>query len=115
MSTQYEPFANVIGRVGRGGAEVRNEGRVVRFSVAKRQGFGDGETQWYDVDVWRDKKNGEHNPLFDKVKNLQQGQLVAVEAMSSKARTVGERVYLTLPAINVWRLTDIGEADGDEW
>lgn len=113
----YQPFPNVIGRVGRGGTEVRDvkDNQVARFSVAQRTGFGEGATQWYDVEVWSTRRNGEPEPLFTKVQSLQQGQLVAVESLTPKERTHNEKTYVTLPALNVWRLTDIAEESGDEW
>lgn len=111
----YADFPNVIGRVGRETVvrDVKDQ-QVAQFSLAQRTGFGDGATKWYDVEVWSTRRNGDPEPLFTKVQSLQKGQLVAVESLTPKERTHNERTYVTLPALNVWRLTDIGD-DGSDW
>lgn len=115
MPEQYEDFAHVTGRVGRD-AEVRDvkDSQVAVFSVAKRLGFGEGQTQWYDVEVWATRRNGEHEPLFDRVKGIRKGQLVGIESYAPKSRDHNDKTYYTLRAINVWRLADL-EEQGDDW
>jgi single-strand DNA-binding protein len=115
MSAQYPDFVNVVGRVGRD-PEVKQTPtgkKVAAFSVAKRTGYGDGATKWFDVEVWGTRKSGDPEPLLAKVQGLQKGQLVGIEA-TSKDREYNGKTYTTLSAINVWRLTDVGEAS-DEW
>lgn len=111
---QYPDFVNVVGRVGKDPfVKQANDTEVAAFTVAKRTGFGEGQTVWYDVEVWKTKRNGEENPLFTQVQALRKGQLVGIEASEPKSRDFNGKTYLTLVPWNVWRLTDLEEAEGD--
>lgn len=113
---QYPDFVNVVGRVGKDPfVKQANDTEVVATTVAKRTGFGEGQTVWYDVEVWKTKRTGEDNPLFSKVQGLRKGQLVAIEASEPKSRDYNGKTYLTLNPWNVWRVTDLSEEAGDDW
>lgn len=103
---KYPPFVHVIGRAGKD-AEVKEvkDSEIVKFSVAMMTGFGDGDTEWFDVDVWSDNKS------FEAAKSVRKGYLVGIIG-KPRSRDYNGKTYVTLDPVRLYRAVDI-EAEED--